>query len=244
MAAKRGEHLPRLSIATNFGPATAAVTSMFSPALPTAIQHFHPMVTPMQPFFATPPFPAAPQRPTHRPNQASMQLAAAGIHPPPNFMTPLTSHFPRSSIALPGPPLPTQHIPPSHPFPGRGRRQLSIGGPPKAVLGGPTSKLRPMPAGTQATDTTATEKKKKLVVNLPKEIIQSEEGQPGTRPEWARQPLPTSGSADHIIIIPVRVATAEIYPPDSWRAELPDTIDVYLPGKVGIIRIFFKNKSL
>jgi len=233
MGAKRGEHLPRLSIATNFNPATAA---MFSP-LPTVIPHFYPMSTPMQPFFTGPPMPAAPHRPTHRPNQASMQLAAAGIHPPPNFMTPITGHFPRSSIALPGT-LP--QLPPPHPFPGRGRRQLSIGGPPKAVLGGPVGKLSPVPTAAPAVNTPSVtvEKKKKLVVNLPKETLQSEEGQPATRPKWARHPLSHQGNDADISDYPAQVSTTHIYPPDAWRLELPDIIDVYLPGKVSIVLNF------
>ena len=81
------------------------------------------------------------------------------------------------------------------------------------------------------------EKKKKLVVNLPKETLQDEKGQLVTRPEWARQPLPNQGNYGHIHDILAHVTTAEIYPPDAWRAELPDIIDVYLPGKVSIILI-------
>ena len=221
---------------------------MFSPALPTAIPQFHPMATPIQPFFGPPLMPAAPQRPSHRANQASMQLAAAGILPPPSFMTPLTSHFPRSSMALPGP-LPQQQMPISHPFPGRTRRQLSIGGPPKALLGGPVRKLSPMPqvapaANTPTTTTAATEKKKKLVVILPKETIQEDESQPATRPEWARVPIADSGNDHNIPVISVEVATAEIYPPDSWRAELPDIIDVYLPGNVGFFIFILFSRCL
>jgi len=240
MGTRRGEHLPRLSIATNFNPATAATMAMFSP-LPTVIPHFNPMSTPMQPFFTGPPMPAAPQRPTHRPNQASMQLAAAGIHPPPNFMTPLAGHFPRSSIALPGL-TPQPQLPPSHPFPGRGRRQLSIGGPPKAVLGGPVRRLSPVPTATPTANTPpvpVVERKKKLVVNLPKETLQGEEGQPTTRPEWARHPLSNQGNDADIPSFPVQITTADIYPPDAWRIELPDIIDVYLPGKVSISHLYF-----
>jgi hypothetical protein len=91
-----------------------------------------------------------------------------------------------------------------------------------------------MPQVVQVPNTTSTtpaEKKKRIVVNLPKETIQAEEGQPATRPAWARQ-LSDSGDDSSISVTPVQIITAEIYPPDAWRSELPDIIDVYLPGKV------------
>jgi len=224
--AKRGE---QLRISTNFsvnpmgGPPTITPANLFSPSMPTAIPFLH---TPMQPFFSQPPIPGAPPRPTHHPNQASIQLAAAGIHPP-NYITPVTGHFPRPSLALAQP----------HPFPGRNRRQLSIGGPPKAVLGGPARKLSPLPptsAVASLSNTTVSivpEKKKKHIVNLPKETVHGEhQDSPVTRPDWARSPSPHEFSDEPVI--PAQVTTADIYPPDKYRIELPTTIDVYLPGKV------------
>lgn len=214
---------------------------MFSPALPTVVQqNFHPgfplanpLQTPVQSFFNAP---VAPQRPTHRQNQASIQLAAAGIHPP-NFMTPVTGHFPRPSIAFAPPGPPQLQAPPSHPFPGRSRRQLSIGGPPKAVLGGPARKTSPLPPGAPGpTPTPAVpEKKKKVIVNLPKETVEGDDGQPTTRPDWARSTLTEFNYVD-VPIIMAESSTAGIYPPDEWRTQLPNTIDVYLPGKVCAIR--------
>lgn len=229
--AKRGE---QLRISTNFsgptgGPPTSAI---FSPSLPTAIpqHHLHPLQTPMQSFF-NPSMPAAPPRPTHHhQNQPSIQLAAAGIHNyPTNYITPVTGHFPRPSMALAQSPQP----PSAHPFPGRSRRQLSIGGPPKALLGGPARKLSPLPPATNpsATASGAPEKKKKVIVNLPNETIHGEhENSPVTRPDWARSPLPNV-FAD-VPVNPVEASTTAIYPPDEWRIELPNSIDVYLPGKV------------
>lgn len=237
MATRRSEHLPRLSLATGFN-LNLQQPAMFSPALPTAVQqNFHPgfplanpLQTPVQSFFNAP---VAPSRPTHRQNQASIQLAAAGIHPPNFIMTPVTSHFPRPSIALalPGPPQP--QAPPSHPFPGRSRRQLSIGGPPKAVLGGPARKTSPLPPGTPGPNPTpaAPEKKKKVIVNLPKETIEGEDGRPTTRPDWARPTLTEFNYVDVPVIL-AESSTADIYPPDEWRTQLPNSIDVYLPGKV------------
>lgn len=232
MAMKRGEHLPRLSIAQNINM-QQPIGPMYAPALPTAIQQsFHPafpmgnpLQTPMQSFF-TPGIPGAPARPTHRPNAASMQLAAAGIHPPPQgFMTPVSGHFPRPSISL----NPAGQPAPSHPFPGRNRRQLSIGGPPKAVLGGPARKLSPMPEPAPAPE----KKKKKLVVNLPQETLVSHDGESQTSQEWARHPFKGIESTySATTVVPAEISTAEIYPPDSLRTELPSTIDVYLPGRV------------
>ena len=244
MSNRRGEHLPRLSIAPNLNM-QQPTAGMYSPALPTSIQQsFHPafsmanpLQTPMQSFFQ-PPMPGAPGRPTHHPNQASMHLAAAGIHPP-NFMTPVATHFPRPSMVLA--PGAQPHGPPSHPFPNRNRRQLSIGGPPKAVLGGPARKLSPLPPAAPATPgatASATpvvpEKRKKVIVNLPKETVAGEDGEPSTRPDWAREPLSNDFKYRDVQVIPADTTTAEIFPPDSWRHELPNSIDVYLPGKACI----------
>ena len=128
--ANRRESLPRLNI--NMQQQPTPVQQMYPLAL--LQQGFHPsypvpgaLHTPMQAFF-NPQVPPAPARPTHHAHRASVQLAAAGIHPP-NLVTPISGHFPRPSMILGS----TGH-PPSHPFPNRNRRQLSIGGPPKAVL--------------------------------------------------------------------------------------------------------------
>ncbi|KAF8168344.1 hypothetical protein B0H34DRAFT_685136 [Crassisporium funariophilum] len=237
MSNKRRDPLPRLSIAPNINmQQPMGGGGMYSPALPTSLQQsFHPafpmnssLQTPMQAFFNAQP-PPAPGRPAHHQHQASMQLAAAGIHPP-NFMTPVATHFPRPSMMLgPG----GQPQAPSHPFPNRNRRQLSIGGPPKAVLGGPARKLSPLPA--TATPTAATsvtpQKAKKVTVNLPKETIAGEDGKPATRTSWARTPLDDTFEYKDKPIIPVELSTTELFPPDAWRLRLPNSIDVYLPGK-------------
>lgn len=203
---------------------------MFSPALQ---QGFHPsfpmnnnaMQTPMQPFFNPQP-PHAPGRPTHHQGHASIaHLAAAGIRPPNGFpITPLGGHFPRASMmGIPGHPS-------GHPFPNRNRRQLSIGGPPKAVLGGPARKLSPLPLAA-VTPVPPPQKVKKINVNLPKETVLGEEGQPATRPIWARTTLDGFEYKDQAIV-PVELTSRESFPPDNWRNQIPDTLDVFLPGKV------------
>ncbi|PPQ66775.1 hypothetical protein CVT26_009761 [Gymnopilus dilepis] len=233
MSTKRRDPLPRLNIAANLNMQQPG-QSLFSPALPTALQQsFHPafpmnpaLQTPLQPIFAPGP-PGAPARPGHA-HHASIQLAAAGIHPP-NLITPVATHFPRPSMML-APGAQPQAAP--HPFPNRNRRQPSIGGPPKAVLGGPARKLSPLPAPAAPTPATEPPKKKKVIVNLPKETVRGEEGEPPTRPSWARSPLADGFVYKDVSVQPAEISTAELFPPDEWRLGLPDTIDVFLPGKL------------
>ncbi|KAF9480431.1 hypothetical protein BDN70DRAFT_912709 [Pholiota conissans] len=239
---KRRDPLPRLNIAPNMNsqqPMGTPAQGLYSPALPTSIQQsFHPsfpmnnpLQTPMQSFFTV--APGAPGRPTHHAHQASIQLAAAGILPP-NFATPVTSHFPRPSMML-GPGGAPQAS--SHPYPNRNRRQLSIGGPPKAVLGGPARKVSPLPGAVGASTTPSSSnpaptKTRKIIVNLPKEAPVGEGDEPPTRPQWARTPLTNEFAYEDIPVPPAEIDTAEIYPPDSYRLNLPNSIDVYLPGKL------------
>jgi hypothetical protein len=207
----------------------------YSPALPTSLQHSlhpsfpmnnHSMQTPMQPFFA-PQLPPAPGRPTHRGQPSLAQLSSAGVLPP-NGM-PLTpsghGHFPHASMSHSGSNYGQQ-------FPQRNRRQPSIGGPPKAVLGGPQRKVSPLPTPVPSSSTAApTQKGKKSVVNLPKETV-NYEGEPSTRPPWARIPVKPSAIPDSLEIVYPELTTAECFPPDSWRYHVPATLDVFLPGKV------------
>jgi len=217
--ANRRETLPRLSM-----PAPP----MYAPPFlqQSALQ------TPMQALFNSQ-VPAAPARPIHHAHQASIQLAAAGIHPP-NLVTPVSTHFPRPSMILG-----STGQPPSHPFPNRSRRQLSIGGPPKAVLGGPARKLSPLPSTSAPTaPATTPQKTKKVFVNLPKETVPAKDGEPATRPSWARSPLDNPFQYQDDSVIPAELTTAELFPPDTYRLLLPHSIDVYLPGKVSIYLSF------
>lgn len=203
---------------------------MFSPGLPTALQQsFHPtpylmngppLPNPMQSFFHQPA--PAPGRPTYAQHKGHASIAHFPGYPPSTIpLTPL------------GPAFTPQIVPPfGQPFIPRSRRapSVSIGGPPKAPLGGPGRKLSPFPP-PQAASTPAP-KGKKVVVNIPVETIQSNTGETPMRPPWARTPLATANS-EVPIITPPEIYSAELYPPDSWRQNIPDTVDVFLPGKVG-----------
>lgn len=240
------DHLSRLNIPPSLNAQQPiGGSAMFSPALPTALQQgFHPsfpvhnnaMQTPMQPFFNTPP-PQAPGRPTHHPASASLaHLVPPGIHPQNGFpMTPVGGHFSRPSFVMAPGQLP--------PFPHRNRRQPSIGGPPKAVLGGPARKLSPIPPGTSISPAPPPGKPKKIAVNLPKETLAGEGDEPPTRPSWARTPAPTLPPHEEQKLDPVELTTRESYPPDSWRQMTPEVVDVFLPGKVRCYVLSFVQHS-
>lgn len=203
---------------------------MFSPTLPTALQHsFHPppyfmngppLQTPMQSFFQHQP-PPAPARPTYANHQGHASISHFPGYPPPSAipMTPLGSAFPPQM----GPPF-------GQPFIPRNRRapSVSIGGPPKAPLGGPGRKHSPLPPPQAAP--TPTPKGKKVVVNIPVETIPGDVGEQSTRPPWARTPAAAMNVEEPEVIAP-EITSIELYPPDSWRQDIPDTVDVFLPGK-------------
>jgi len=222
--ARRRDNLPPLSIPMPLAmqqPTMGGHNGMYSPALPTSLQHsFHPPL-PM-------PLPSAtmqsfnPGPPRHR---GSVQLYPGGP------MTPMGGgHFPRPSLG--GPPSNNTN----HPFPHRNRRQLSIGGPPKAVLGGPARKVSPMPTVAASTSLPTTLKKKPNV-KLPKETVVSggENGEETstTRPEWARVALPHDQVRVHDILPPI-TSSGIPYPPEEWKQAWPGQLDVFLPGKVRV----------
>ncbi|KAG2364724.1 hypothetical protein BDR07DRAFT_1482205 [Suillus spraguei] len=203
---------------------------MFSPVLPTALQHsFHPppyfmngppLQTPMQSFFSHQP-PPAPARPTYANHQGHASISHFPGYPPSSTvpMTPLGSAFPPQI----GPPF-------GQPFIPRNRRapSVSIGGPPKAPLGGPGRKHSPLPPPHAAP--TPAPKGKKVVVNIPVETISGDAGEVSTRPSWARTPVAALNQEEPEVIAP-ETTSIELYPPDSWRQDIPDTVDVFLPGK-------------
>ncbi|KAJ3541791.1 hypothetical protein NMY22_g3757 [Coprinellus aureogranulatus] len=254
--------------------------ALFSPALQTAIHtgvgSGFPVQTPMQPFFGAPgQLPNAPPRRGHG-HQGRNSISHFPGNPP--LATPLGGHFPRPSMMLPngqpspligvGPPGPGQPLGPiiinNGPPPAGHRphkRQMSIGGPPKAVLGGPQRKVSPNPSAAAIAAVGAAALKKKIVVNLPQESevaeeegelkglaeqedTQKEGGQESSTSssskkrvakEWARIPIPVAeGEAILASYIPVpdeELVSREPFPPESWRLGLPDAIDVFLPGK-------------
>ena len=237
----RQQHLPRLHIPPPLNAQQPISFDqhgpLFSPALPTSIhQGMHPppflnanpLQTPMQAnFFPQPP--PAPGRPSmHRSSPSVVQLAAAGIYPPGGIpMTPLGQPgFPPPMLGMPV-------FPP--PFVPRSKRapSVSAGGPPKAVLGGPQRKVSPNPGAPSAPQPAPATRVKKHIVNLPKETVpgQGDDATP-TRQAWARTPLIPSEVLVQQEVPEPDTRTAEPYPPDNWRRHLPNTVDVFLPGKV------------
>lgn len=232
MAAQQLHHPPppRLNIAPLLGMQQPfdGRQPMFSPGIPPSIQQsFHPppfqiappsLQTPMQPFFPPHP-PNAPGRPTYQHHRGHSSVAHFPGFPPPTAipMTPLGQGFPM--------------VPPpfGQPFIPRNRRapSVSIGGPPKAPLGGPGRKHSPLPPVPPP----PAQKGKKVIVNLPVETIPGTEDQPSSRPPWARTPMPTTTHEEPAVLFP-EVTTGYPYPPDNWRFSIPDTVDVFLPGKV------------
>lgn len=217
---------------------------MFSPGLPTAIHQGYPnyahsaMQTPMQQTF----FPGPPQAPgrqqMHRAHASMAQLAAAGILPPAGMpltpggipITPLGQGFPGAGAPL-FPSGPGGFVPKS-------RRTMSIGGPPKAVLGGPGKQQVVVPVAPAPPPV----KTKKVPLNLPKETIPGQDGEPSTRPEWARNPLVSPPEQPEVH--PPEITTAEEPGDDTWRYSLPDTVEVYLPGRVRATAFRYRNLRL
>jgi hypothetical protein len=210
---------------------------LYSPAIQSAIhQGFHPsfppptlLQTPIQPTFFPPPpgVPSRPPRQGHR-AQASLALAAAGIHPPPGIpVTPLAqNHFPP-------PPFGGPQFPPYQP---RNRRQPSIStnGPPKAQLGGVGKNYRP-PSPTAVAGVIAAPqnpKAKKIIVSLPKETAPGVDGEPSIWTAFARTPIPEHLVPPQPSSSPPDVISSVIYPQDSLRVSIPNTIEVFLPGRV------------
>lgn len=235
MHANHRQQLSLLSIPSGQPFQAQSHLPLYSPALPTAIHQGFPsafpppslLQTPVQPSF----FPlssGAPPRPLHQGHraQASVALAAAGIHPPPGVpLTPLQqSQFPP---AFAGPQFPpSQH---------RSRRQPSIstGGPPKAQLGGAGKNYRPpSPTAVPLANAPQNQKVKKTIVNLPKETTPAVDGRPTERAHFARTPIPLHLVPPQPPPSPPDVISAVIHPEDGLRTSIPDTVDVFLPAKV------------
>ncbi|KIJ08619.1 hypothetical protein PAXINDRAFT_172862 [Paxillus involutus ATCC 200175] len=240
MASQPRQPLPRLSIppSLNMQQPYDGRQAMFSPGLPTSLQQsYHPppfqivppqfqiapqpLQTPMQTFFPQQP-PNAPGRPTYPHHKGHASMAHFPGFPPQSAIpiTPLGQGFPMMVPAF------------GQPFVPRNRRtpSVSIGGPPKAPLGGPGRRHSPLPPPPPP-QPPAVQKGKKIVVNLPVETISGTEDQPPARPPWARTPMPRA-SHEEPEVAPPAITSAEPYPPDAWRYHVPNTVDVFLPGKV------------
>ncbi|KAF8257860.1 hypothetical protein EI94DRAFT_1692001 [Lactarius quietus] len=228
MGGDHRQQLARLSIPAPFQ--VHQQVPLYSPGMQTAIHRGFPppfpppsvLQTPIQPsFFPAPSLgPPHPQHHGHRAAQASIALAAAGIHPPHGPpLTPLGhGQFPPAPFG--GPQFP--------PFRNRRQPSVSIGGPPKAQLGGAGKNYRP-PSPTVNTPAPAP-KPNKATVNLPKETLPAGDGR-STRSSFARNPIPTHLAPPQPHVPPPDVTSADIHPPDSLRVEIPNTIDVFLPGR-------------
>ena len=228
--ANQRQELARLSIPPPFQ--VHQQVPIYSPAIQTTIHHGFPSPFPPQSVLQTPiqstffPNPSSiPPHPIHhghRAAQASIALAAAGIHPPHGPpITPL-GHGQFPSAPFTGPQFP--------PFRNRRQPSVSIGGPPKAQLGGAGKNYRP-PSPT-ANATAPNQKPNKVTVNLPKETVPAGDARAPTRSSFARTPIPLHLVPPQPSVPSPDVISADIYPPDSLRVEIPNTIDVFLPGKV------------
>lgn len=146
--------------------------------------------------------------------------------------------------------------PPHNPhFRQRRQQSISIGGPPRAALGGPQRKATtPTPAAP--TSTVLEGKLRKVVVKLPKETVEDEsaeqdqEGNPvasssrTSRPTWARYPISPDSLPEQPAPVPPQIASVEIYPShlpedegDSAESAAPAAATVVLPRRVSLCSI-------
>ncbi|CAE6399787.1 unnamed protein product [Rhizoctonia solani] len=144
-------------------------------------------------------------------------------------------HFAAMGGPNPQPPIGGLGLPPFVP---RSRRTISIGGPPKAVLGGPnrkTSPLPPTPAGESAPGLPDV-KKKKCTVKLPLEAdeeLEDEESTRRTKSLWSREPVPPSQLPPQVVFDDeLEIMTVEPHPEHVKQKEIGLTTAVFLPSKV------------
>lgn len=228
--------------------------TMFSPALHTASQSNFPvgiplnnalsMPTPMQTnFFSSPNAPSRPLNAGHRAH-GSLAHLPGGLMGGPSAIVPMTplgqTHF------LGGPGQAAGFSPNPQPFVPKSRRTpSSIGGPPKAPLGGPggpARKVSPLPSSAVLTIQEKL-KARKVVVKLPVESTCEAESSENTSSKslWSRSPVPSSEIEIQETVFPPEITSVEIYPDIAFTHMLPPTVDVFLPGKV---RFTVENCSL
>ncbi|TDL28968.1 hypothetical protein BD410DRAFT_781527 [Rickenella mellea] len=243
MATQHRQPPSRLYIPPSMGGQQPDGAQMFSPALHTGMQQsFMPsfplntpsaMQTPMQSSFYPHP-PGAPARPAHVGHgrfSSMAQLAAAGIHPPNMPITPINQHqFPPHMMLGGQPGLSAQ------PFVPKSRRTPSLGGPPKAPLGGPGRKHSPLPPAASIAAAAVADKlkQKKIVIKIPAESSSADDAETSTptpRALWSRTPLHPSLLPETPAILPPEKISSEGHPDEDSKRPLPPTIDVFLPGK-------------
>jgi hypothetical protein len=177
-----------------------------------------------------------PFRGRHRPNAS---IAQFGIISPPSFQQ---GYF--------QPPHSPFHHPPGATSFVKSRRtaSISLGGPPKALLGGPQRKPSPLSGlGQEVTDQRSPADseqqptrpiKKKVLVNLPEESAPTiYEGKAYQLAPWARHPWPSQPylsqvTDDHLLDI----STGRIYPTEEMKLE---HFKVSLPSQVFSYVLYF-----
>ena len=199
-------------------------------------------------------------------------LQNGGIPPQSRVLPPhLNLHRPRPSFVpanIPLPPTPGGAVPPNFPVPGppfgqlpgvvpqgnasgrpfhpRRSASISIGGPPKAVLGGPRKPDPPLgnegegvtgassAAGPSQVNDSGKPKSKKYIVKLPVETASIEGvGSTPSRSPWARYPISNiPREEDPIPLLLEEVITAEVYPERLDRRLPIPAIELLLPPKV------------
>ena len=236
-------------IPPNLGLQQPGQAPIFPPNLPMPIQQgFNPpfigqipssVMTPIQANFMPMPMPNAGRPINHLARASIAQLAVAGM--PPSLPVPLTPLLPgQFPQGVPPILMQTQFQPRSRRAP-----SVSTGGPPKAVLGGPSAKPRVViDAAPTQTANTLPQKSKKVFVNIPRETIPVEGNRETLddevtlrREAWARVPLRPSEVPENLDSTPPETISAELFPPEGWRTHVPPTVDVFLPGKVSLVLI-------
>jgi hypothetical protein len=208
------------------------------PSLPSAVQQtftpptLHVQQPSIQASFTNPfhsPITHTPSfRGRHRQNAsvAQFSLNSPAPHHPGSFQ-PALPPFPQS----PGP---------STFLKSRRTASISLGGPPKALLGGPQRKPSPLagqqpPESAKTGDLPATQlPRKKVVVNLPEEsgpIIYEDKAY--QTPPWTRRPLPYQQSTSQAPFSePFDIDTREIYPTQEMRQHMKAPFKILLPSQV------------
>ncbi|GJJ08779.1 hypothetical protein Clacol_002998 [Clathrus columnatus] len=209
---------PQLSRLQIPQPGASIPPSLFT-GLPSALHGSNfPLVTPMNESFAS-------QIPSFAPPRPSLHRS----HPSLMFPTPsaalsatLNSAGILNGTYIPGFPKISKRTP-----------SVSIGGPPKAPLGGPSRKITPSaPLNTGATETDKPKAKKKITVKLPIEKM-AEGGNSSDEvlySLWSRQPLPDFNICEGSVT-PADIQSIESHPIEASSDSLPEVIEVFLPGK-------------
>jgi hypothetical protein len=218
----------------------------FYPSLPPGVQAFGPVPGTPPAFY---PGPHQHQIPPPHMNMHRSRPSLALMNGPSVPATPLNQAAFMPHMAPMGglnSPQPGASFQPGPGYFPRSRRNpsTSTGGPPKAALGGPARKQSLLPAviATNATEPVATPvdtkvKGKKASVKLPVESY-FDEAEGSTERQyhpWARKPLPSASIPLFDDLPPPEITSIEINVEPWSKYQLPDTVEVFLPGKVQLL---------